>query len=247
MAKIELRDATIYFRDGLAGTAAVNNVAGLVDGVTEADILSPVLNTTVTTDVPVGARFTVVGEATAVIHTVTAVTDTGPTTNFDFTPAIATGSSIVDTAVITFISQEIEVKIGDGNLTYVEAKNYNYELDRGSLDTVREGDDIPVALTLAFVYEFVRTGTAETITPSDAIKGIGGAAGWVSTSTDKCEPYAVDMVVEHVVACSGAANPESEFTTFPDTRYDQLSYDLGAASISVTARSFATEATVTRQ
>jgi hypothetical protein len=246
MAKIELRDATIYFRDGLAGTATVDDVAGLLDGATEVDINPAVLNTTVVTDVPVGARFTVAGEATAVIHTVTAVTDIGPTTNFDFTPAIAVGSTIPDDNVITFIAQQIEVKIGDGNLTYTEAKNYNYELDRGVLDTVREGDDIPVSLALAFVYEFVRTGTGEVITPSDAIKGIGGAAGWISTSADKCEPYAVDMVVEHVTNCSGAVNPESEVTTFPDTRYDQLAYDLGAASISVTARAFATEATVER-
>lgn len=247
MAKIELRDATIYFRDGLAGTAAVNDVAGLLDGAVDVDLDTIVLNTAVTDTVPIGARFTVAGEATAVIHTVTAITGAAPTTNIVFSPAIATGSTIADGSAITFQSQQIEVKIGDGNLTYTEAKNYNYELDRGTLDTVREGDDIPVSLALAFVYEFVRTGTNETITPSDAIKGVGGAAGWISTSADKCEPYAIDMVVEHAVNCSGAVNPESEFTTFPDTRYDQLAYDLGAASISVTARAFATEATVTRQ
>jgi len=246
MAKIELRDATIYFRDGLAGTAAVNDVAGLLDAATDVDLDTIVLNTTLTDTVPIGARFTVAGEATAVVHTVTAVTGSEPTTNIEFTPAIATGSTIADDAVITFQSQQIEVKIGDGNLTYTEAKNYNYELDRGTLDTVREGDDIPLSLALAFVYEFVRTGTSETITPSDAIKGVGGAAGWISTSADKCEPYAVDMVVEHVTNCSGAANPEEEHTTFPDTRYDQLAFDLGAASISVTARCFATEATIAR-
>ena len=246
MAKIELRDATIYFRDGLAGTGAVNDGAGLLDDATDVDLDTIVLNTTLTDTVPVGARFTVVGEATAVVHTVTAITGSEPTTNIVFTPAIATGSSIADDAVITFQSQQIEVKIGEGNLTYTEAKNYNYELDRGVLDTVREGDDVPLSLALAFTYEFVRTGTNETITPADAIKGVGGASGWISTSTDKCEPYAIDMVVEHVTACSGAANPEEEHTLFPDTRYDSLAYDLGAASISVTARAFATEATVTR-
>jgi hypothetical protein len=240
MAKIELRDATIYFRDGLAGTGAANEV--LTGGEFDIDVDTLVLNTTVTDDVPVGARFTF-ASVPGTVHTVDGVTGSAPVTNMSFTPA---APAVANDEVITFQAQEIEVKIGDGNLTYTEAKNYNYELDRGVLDTVREGDDIPVSLALAFVYEFVRTGTGETITPSDAIKGIGGAAGWVSTSADKCEPYAVDMVVEHVTNCSGAANPEAEHTTFPDTRYDQLAYDLGAASISVTARAFATEATVER-
>jgi len=245
MARIELRDATIFFRDGLAGVGAVNDVAGLLIGAVSAAIDSVVLNTTNTDEVPVGARFTVAGETGSPVHTVTAVTPgSGTTTSVDFTPAMA--SAVADDAAITFTSQQIEVNIGDGNLTYTEAKEYNYEFDRGVLDTVREGNDVPVQVQMAFIYEFVRTGTGETITPSDAVKGIGGAAGWISSSADKCEPYAVDMVVEHEVTCSGTS-VEKEITVFPDFRFDQLQFDLGAASISVTGRTFTTEAQITRE
>jgi len=246
MARIELRDATIYFRDGLAGTGAVNDVAGVLAGATSATIDSVVLNTNTPDEVPIGARFTIAGEASAVEHTVTGVTPaSGTTTSIDFTPEIEAGSTIPDDSAITFISQQIEVNIGDGNLTYTEAKEYNYEFNRGTLDTVREGNDVPVQVQLNFIYEFVRTGTGETITPSDAVKGVGGAAGWISNSSDPCEPYAVNMVVEHDVTCSGTT-VERETTLFPSFRYDQLQFDLGAASIAVTGRAFATEATVTR-
>ena len=247
MARLQLRDAVIYLRDGLAGTGAVDDVAGILDGATDIECDTIALNTTLTQSVPIGARFTVAGEATAVIHTVTGVTTTTDiTTNIVFTPAIATGSTIPDDSVITFLPQELAITIGEGNLTYTEGVDHLYELDRDVLDTVRLGADIPVGVQLAFTYEFVRTGTSEAISPADALKGIGGAAGWISSAADKCTPYAVDLVVEHAPTCSGTTI-ESEFTTFPDFRRDQLNFDLGAASISVTGRAFATEPTITRQ
>jgi hypothetical protein len=236
-----LRDTSIFLQDGLSGTAACS-AAGLAAAVT-LSIETVALNTSVTTTVPVGARFTVAGETGLPIHTVTSVTG-APTTAIGFTPALAAGG-VLDEAVITFLPQKLEIKVGDGNLTYTEAKEYTYELDRGDLDTVREGDAQPLALNLQFVYEFVRTGTNLVITPSDALKGIGGAAGWVSSSSDACEPYAVDIIIEHVPACSGLA-AQSERTTFPDFRHDSLAFDLSAASIAVQGRCNATEATVAR-
>jgi hypothetical protein len=99
-------------------------------------------------------------------------------------------------------------------------------------------------VNLDFVYEFVRTGTSENITPVDALKGVGGAAEWVSASDDPCEPYCVDIEVEHDPPCGTA---ESETTLFPDFRYDTLEFDLGEATISCTGRCNATEPTITRE
>lgn len=241
MAKIELRDANIYLEDGLAGTAAVNNVAGYTAGATTMLIDSGAVNTTTPTIIPKGARFRVVGETSQAIHTVTSASSA---TTITFTPALSAGT-VADNAVITILPQQLAIKVGDGNLTYTEAKTYNYELDRGDLDTVREGDAVPVAVNLQFVYEFVRTGTNEPITPSDALKGIGGASTWISAAADKCEPYAVDMVIEYTPVCSGTV-VETERTVFEDFRHDTLAFDLSAASIAVTGRSNRTEATVTR-
>jgi hypothetical protein len=129
-------------------------------------------------------------------------------------------------------------------VTYTENKEYEYELDRGILDTVREGDEQPLDATIDFVYEFVTTGTGEAITPVDALKGVGGAVEFVSSSSDLCEPYAVDIEIEHDPgACSGAGN---EVTTFPDFRHDTLEFDLDEATISVTGRSNATEPIIQR-
>jgi len=241
MARIELRDCTILIKDGTSGTGAVNQM-GLMSGDTDLDIQTVVLNTLVTDQVPVGARFTIAGESGTPIHTVTARTPgSGTTTNVAFTPALA--SSVSDDSVITFLNQQIEVKIGEGNLTYTENKEYEYLTDKGNLDTVREGNEVPMDVVMDFVYEFVRTGTSELITPVDALKGIGGAAEWVSSSTDPCEPYSVDIAVIHEPPCGDA---ETETTTFPMFRHDSLEFDLSAATISSTGRCNATEPTIER-
>jgi len=351
MARIELRDAIIRIKDGLSGTAAIDD-AGVGAGVTDVDIDTVALNTEDTELVPVGARFTISTETGTPVHTVTARTPASmsPTTNIQFTPALAaevdevqsiaiyvptvsggtftltisllglspfttaniafdataatieaaidtaagiaavpgfsagdiavTGGDLVTTPVVltfsgnsvdgqnhglttidgalltgggsagaittttngsgvqdgnslTFLPQQIEVKIGDGNLTWTVNREFEYLLDRGDLDTVREGDQVPLDVTLDMVYEFITTGTSETITPYDALNGIGGAEEWVSSSDDACEPYAVDLEVEHDPPCG---SEESEITTLTDFRYDTLEADLSAATVVATGR-----------
>jgi hypothetical protein len=243
MARIELRDATILMKDGLSGSATIEEATpGATD--TDADINTVVLNTTTNDLVPVGARFTVNTANNTTTYTVTARTPatTSPTTNVEFTPAWGANTPTVSD-VMTFISQELEVTIGEGNLTWTEAKEYEYLLDRGDLDTVKEGDEQPLEVSLEFVYEHVLTGTGESVTPVDAVKGSGGAAEWVSSSSDLCEPYAVDMVVRHCVPCG---TDEDEEITFPDFRFESLEYDLSEATISVSGRCNVSEAVPVR-
>lgn len=244
MARVELRDVTVYLRDGLTGTAAINEAGNLAAAATDTDIDTIVLNTTDTDLIPVGARFTIAGESGSPVHTVTArtPTSTSPTTNIVFTPAIATGG-VTDNAVVTFQSQQVAIKVGDGNVTWTENKEYNYDLDRGNLDTVREGDQIPMDVTIDMTYEHVRTGTSEVISPDDALKGINSASEWVSSSSDACEPYAVDVVLEHVTPCGSA---QDETVTLPDFRWESLSHDIDGATISTTGRCNATAPTVAR-
>jgi len=160
-----------------------------------------------------------------------------------FTPALDAGDLPANNDNITLLPQQVEVKVGNGNLTYTETKNYEYELDRGNLDAVREGDEAPLEVSLEFVYEFVRTGTAEEITAVDAIKGIGGASGWFSASDDQCEPYCVDIEIEHNPPCGTA---ETERTTFPMFRRDSLEFDLSAATIATKGKCNVSEADIER-
>jgi len=245
MARIELRDVTIYIQDGLSGTG--NLTANGANTDTTLNINNVVLNTTDTDLVPVGARLTVNGETADTVHTVTArdPADTSPTTCITITPALGPGtynSGNVEGA-LTFINQRIEVKIGEGNLTWSEAKEYEYLLDRGNLDTVKEGDEQPVEMNLEFVYEYVKTQSGQAITPVDALKQSGEASEWVTTSSDACEPYCVDILAKHCVPCG---TPYDEDVLFVDFRYESLDFDMGEATIAVSGRCNVSEPTVTR-
>ncbi len=243
MARIELRDCIIRFKDGLSGSALATAPAELD---VDVDITVPVLNTADPDLVPVGARFTIDGETVEIVHTVSARTPpaAGPTTNIVFTPALGAGTYVsVGERTLTFLPQQLEIKIGDGNITYTENRNYEYMLDRGDLDTVREGDEVPLDVRLECTYEHITTGTSELISPMDALKCVGDAAEWVSSSDDPCEPYAIDIEVEHVADCGSA---QKETTLFPDFRPDSKEVNFKDATISLTGKCNVIEPVVTR-
>ena len=242
MARIELRDCTIRFKDGLAGTGKLTS-SPPSSGATTMPIDTVVLNTVDTDQIPIGARFTVAGEVSAQTHVVLTRTPTsGATTSFTCSPALGAGTYVED-GTVTFAPQELEIKIGDGNVTYTEHKEYQYLLDRGDLDTVREGNEVPMDVKLDCVYEHITTGTSETISPMDAIKGVGSAAEWVSSSSDLCEPYAVDLEVEHEPSCGVT---QDETTLFPDFRPDTKEVNFKDATISVSGKCNASEPVVSR-
>jgi hypothetical protein len=247
MARIELKNCIIKLKDGLSGVST-NNDATPVATDAGCDVLTTVLNAGgLGTDViPVGAKFTHEGETdSAAVHTVVTRTPAdglAATTAITFTPALGAGS-YSQGDVITFQPIELEIKIGDGNVTYTEASEYEYDLDRGVLDSVRSGDQVPMDVSLDFVYEYITTYTGEAISPMDALKNIGGASEWRSSSSDPCEPYAVDVEVIHTPICTTQA---IESTVFPDFRSESREPDLGEAAISVTGRCNATQPTVTR-
>lgn len=249
MARLELKNCVIKMRDGLSGTGAINEgVTAPIATDAEFDIDTLVLNAGgLGTDVvPIGAKFTIAGEtATDTVHTVTERTPSdgsATTTNIVFTPALGAGT-YVDGGVVTFAPIELEIKIGDGNVTYSESSEYEYDLDRGLLDTVRAGNQVPMDVNLDFVYEYATTHTGEAVAPLDALKQIGGASEWRSSSSDACEPYAVDVVVIHTPICTTQA---IETTVFPDFRSESREPDMGEASISISGRCNAVQPTITR-
>lgn len=139
----------------------------------------------------------------------------------------------------------IEVKIGNGNLTYDEKRNMEYIRDRGRLDTVREGDEEPMDVRVDATWEFLTAGAGPTGTPSveDAMKQRGPASDWESTSADPCEPYAVDVVIEHEPVCEGV---DPETTTLPDFRWETVSHDLRGGTLAFSGKCNAKEAIVAR-
>jgi len=143
--------------------------------------------------------------------------------------------------------QSLEVKIGEGNLTYDEKKNMEYTKDRGALDTVREGDEEQMDVSFDFTWEFLKavsTTGAGTPTIEDALKQRGEASDWVSSSSDECEPYAVDVEIHYAPDCGSELD---EIITLPDFRYTSLAHDLRAGTVAVTGQCNATEAIIVRQ
>jgi hypothetical protein len=178
--------------------------------------------------------------------TVTTVNVGGTTRSLTFTPGFLTADGIpADNAAITFAGRTLEIKIGDGNLDYTENRNMDYRLDRGELDTVREGDDVPMDIKLDFVWEFL-TAASDDSTPTieDAFKQRNLASTWLSSATaDPCAPYAIDIEIEHVPACEDV---EREIILLPDFRWESFEHNTKDAQISVAGKCNSKEAVVSR-
>jgi len=231
MARIQLRDTNIFLQDGLSGAALINQVTA--GGETTLTIDAVVLNSDVIDRVPVGARFTISTETGTPIHTVTARTPMSgnPTTDITFTPALGAGTT--DNDAIVFLPQRLAIRIGDGDVTWTESREMIYDLDRDLLDSVREGQEQPVEVELNFVFEEVTASSGQPVSPVDALKRIGEATEWVSSSSDLCQPYAVDLFVIHCVPCG--TDQDQDFL-FQDFRWESLDYSIQDAAIAVSGR-----------
>jgi hypothetical protein len=182
---------------------------------------------------------------TAVVPVVAYTSTGGITRNITFTPPFNTANGIpADDAVITFTGRTVEAKIGDGNFQYTENTENEYLDDRGMLDTVREGKQVPMDVNMDFVWDFI-TGYTDSGNPTfeDAIKNRGEAADWISSSNDPCEKYAVDLEVDHIPPC---ANEQGERFIFPDFRKDKLTHDMGKSQVNATGRCNAVEPIIER-
>ena len=148
-------------------------------------------------------------------------------------------------ASLAVTPQEIEIKIGEGNLTFTEAKNIDYILDRGRLDDVREGDQVPVDVNFDFKWDYI-LGVTGSSTPSveEALKGIGEASDWTSTDSDACRPFAVDIEITYLPVPSTCG--DKEVITLPDFRYENLEHDLSAGAISCSGKCNVTKITAVR-
>lgn len=139
----------------------------------------------------------------------------------------------------------ISVRIGDGNLTYDETKNRDYFLNRGKLDDVSDGDEVPVSVAFDAVWEYIKGGLDSLDDPSieDALKQRGNAAGWISTDDDPCRPYSVDVLIYYTPNCSSG---DKELISLLDFRYESIAHDIGAATLAFAGQCNITEAQITR-
>ena len=165
--------------------------------------------------------------------------------NLTFTPAILTATGVpADDAIITITGRTLSIKVGDGNANFTENREYNYDLDRGILDAVRQGNDIPMDFSLDMVWEeLTAIAGASTPKPEDVLHRRGPAAVWKSSAADPCEPYAIDVEIEHAPPCGSTG---AEDITLTDFRWESLDYSAQDAQVSTSGRCNATSALVAR-
>lgn len=143
---------------------------------------------------------------------------------------------------------ELTVKVGEGNFTYSEKLEREYILDRGTLDSVRNGDEQPMDVSMDFTWDYIAgTGTTGNGTVEDFLKRANGFSANTSTDTATCSTYAIDIRIIHIPECDpGEASLYCEVIDLSDFRYEELSHDVSAGSISCTGRCNTTSATPTR-
>ena len=183
------------------------------------------------------------GSATAVsITEVTKGVTNNETTQISITPALVAATTI--SGDVTFGGRKLEIKVGEGNLTFTENSPREYKKNRGRLDTVRDADEEPVDVSFDFVWEFL-SAVAGSTTPTikEALKQSGEAETWLSTSDDFCEPYCCDIEVHYDPACGGA---NTELIILEQFRSETLEHNLSDGQISCTGKCNVTEATSTR-
>jgi hypothetical protein len=237
MPIIDLKNTSIYFEDGYTETGAINLMAGYVAGVSTV-VVDGILGI-----LPVGARLSLDGDDR---YTVVSTIETGGnTTSITFTPA--TAAALVDDDVVIVYGTFLEIKVGEGTITWSEKKPREYKKDRGRLYEVRNGDEEPVDVTMNFMYEGLVASDPMTDapTPFEALKRSGPAADWVNADTSsECGPYAINIRIDWTP--DGCDDPETERVVLPYFRYEQLDFNPKEGSVNCTGKCNVTEATVTR-
>lgn len=231
MAQFDLKKASIYLQDGYSEAGAVNNASGYTTTTTTIKVDA------ITGAIPVGATVRFSGDNQ--IYSVVSTTETlGATTQIVITPGLVI--AVVDNQVFDVFGRQLQLKIGEGNLTYDEKRNIEYKKDRGLIDTVREGDQEPIDVRLDVQWEWLSSAGTDTVpTPEEVLKQEGLASDWISSSTDQCEPYALNIIVVYDPEC---ANVEAEIIHLKDYRWESLSHDLKAGTLSTSGKCNATRA-----
>lgn len=122
------------------------------------------------------------------------------------------------------------IVVGDGTLTWEESRPLEYLKDRGIIDTVRLGEQEPVKVSFNFRWKYIR-GNADgsTVSIEDAITRRNSASAWVSSDSDACTPYSVDLYIINTPTCTSDTTEQVILKYF---RYNTLQHDPKAGTIS---------------
>lgn len=149
----------------------------------------------------------------------------------------------VDGSIGTGKPNKLNIRVGDGNIEFDETRVREYVKDRGLLYDVRDGDEEPMDVILDIVWEHLKSGSGELVTPEDFLKFRNGAVTYISTDTSPCRPKCIDVWVIYDPACT---TEQIEKIVLPDFRYEKLGHNAKTGMLKLTGKCNVTEATITR-
>lgn len=137
----------------------------------------------------------------------------------------------------------IDVKVGEGNLTYGIKKNIDLVKSRGELDTTREGEQEAMEVAFSFMWEYLLASTGDPPSIEEVLERTGAASSWISVNPDPFAPYSVHLALVHIPPCQDI---EVETILFPMFHYTQLAHSLLDATVSCNGICNAVRPTIVR-
>ena len=113
-------------------------------------------------------------------------------------------------------------------------------MDGGTLDSVREGDQVPMEVSFEGVWETLHTSGAE---GQGSVYSVLQALKAEDNSTytgDACQPASCDLELAYAPDCAGDTD---QTITFPWFRYESFQMDANAGTISVSGKCMVVEPT----
>ena len=169
---------------------------------------------------------------------VAAVQDGLSTWEVTFSPAWTAGFVPSDDAVITFYPRKIEVKVGEGDISWSKTKDPQIDLDRGVIDGARDGDQQAMTVDFAFVLDWLASSTTDVPTVDEVLEREGEAADWTNAAADPCETYQVTLKVIDAPDCGSEL---AEILIFPYFIPTTVNPSVEAASVTVSGVCVATK------
>lgn len=141
-------------------------------------------------------------------------------------------------------AHSLEFKISDGGLSFRLRRNIIMRKNRGVLDLVQIGDEIPVEVTFDVILENIKSLSTDTfVTPYEFLTRRYACSGYTTVGA-ACEPYAIDIeIVNDHGNCGGELD---ETITLPEFRPDKVDGGVKDAVLKVTGRCNVALATVLR-
>lgn len=157
------------------------------------------------------------------------------------------------------------VKFGEGTFTWNLRDTINYELDRGRLEDVRRGDEVPIDISLTGKYEYIQqygatmSGNLSLFEALDGTLLNGDPSPWATEGTPPgpeieawldCAPYCVALELHNDLRreCPNITLAASmlEATLFRYFRAESHAMDVKAGTIAITGKCNITDPLVKR-